>query len=434
MGTPPEGPTVDQLFVLSLVAEEGGVWQMSDYGVEVEYLSRPARDAVDFVREYVESNGEPPGQEVIVYEMDWPEVDVDQLDVTLDYLSTEIRRRATAHALDRVIGEVESLAKGGKDNVFEARDRLIDLVDEEIREMAASGEGATSIFDLYPSVVDHYQEIKAGEVGIPTPWPTITQAIHGWEFGDTVWWLGRPGTGKTWVLLLNAIDLHERGMRVLVISPELTEEQIAQRHACIMTGTSFDKFKDGKLGDIGETRFMEAVNECLNRSKFWVDETGMDVDRRSVERLVDRYDPDVICLDSVVLYGDGRDRGEQVEDAAPWVVELARRGRKRLVHATSQLNRRAEDIAPKDLNAKMIFGSDAIYQDADAVYGLVQDEEMDRDDQMAIPLIKIRHGTWHEPLMVNWDLDAMNFDEVVIDEYDRDDDGEGGGEASGVSY
>lgn len=416
-----QGPTIDQLFVLKLLVEERGVWQMADYGVEREYLSRPAQDACEFVEEYVKSNGEPPGIEVVVYENEWPEVDVDEVDVTLDYLSTEIRRRATAHAIDRVLTEVGALAEGGRDNVFEARDRLIDMVDEQIRGMVGEDAGATSVFDLYGHVGEHYQEIKAGEVGIPTRWRTVTKATNGWELSDTIWWLGRPGTGKTFALIENLIDLHSRGMRVLLISPELSEEQIGYRHACMMTDTSFEKYMSGKLGSTAEKNFLESLQELMGRGRFWVDETSMSPSRKSVERLVDRYDPDVIGLDSIILYGDGRDRGEQVEDAAPWVVSLSRRGRKRLVMATSQLNRQADGVAPDDISSNMIFGSDAIYQDADAVYALVQDEEMERDNTMALSLVKIRHGTWHDPLYINWDLDRMDFDEKVVSEYEQDD-------------
>jgi hypothetical protein len=129
-----------------------------------------------------------------------------------------------------------------------------------------------------------------------------------------------------------------------------------------------------------------------------------------VEYAVDQFDPDVILLDSIYLLGEGRSRSDKIENASPWVKKLAKSmGRKRLAIATSQMNRSA--CSPEQMTPNNIYGSDAIYQDFDLVYGIYQDDDMFRDAIMGYYLFKMRRGTKHPPFFSNFSIEDMDFRE-----------------------
>lgn len=155
---------------------------------------------------------------------------------------------------------------------------------------------------------------------------------------------------------------------------------------------------------------------------FWVSDSTMSFEKSEVQALISQFDPDVIAVDSIYCFGDGRNRNEKIAAASPWLVELARKhGRPRLVLATSQMNRKS--ISADTTTIENIYGSDAIGQDAHVIYGMFASEEMYQDRKVGMKQLKVRRGVRHDPYYCNWDLDVMDFSEAPgTTAYERDED------------
>lgn len=419
MGQPNQDqPSSDQLFIRKLIAEHEALWKAEDIGVQREYLLDEAREAWDWIEKYKRENNELPGDQLIVYEMEWPQVSLDDIDVSLEYLADTIIRREVDARIRHVLDKTHQELNRGKDAIYEAQRMLIDLVDDDIRGIGERKRQAVDLFGMYPQVLSRYDRIKVGAVGVETPWETMSHAIRGFQVGDVFYIVARPETGKTFVLLYLCNWLHEKGLRVLFLSPELNRVQVATRHVCIKCGISYDAYTKGELDSFSEEELREKVEEHKDKKRFWVYDNKMKIDRSQVEHLIDRYDPDVIAFDTVPHFGEGNRRGHKIESASPWIARMSERGRDRLVLAVAQMNRNAS--TPEKVVEENIYGSDSILQDADTIYGIYQDKQMEDDGIMGFKQLKARRGKNHMPFYAKWDFNTMDFSEIEGQEYERD--------------
>lgn len=412
--------TVDQILFRKALREEGALWKLEQIGIKRQYLLKDVQRAWVFVEDFLRKNQELPSDEVICFQMDWDDTPLEEFPVTLQFAAEVVRRRTVEQKLNATVDAVQRELSKGTDHVFEAQRVLLEMADD-IRGLGEDGLTATNLFDLYPEVLVNYDQYKAGDIGITTPWETMTVHTLGFQMGQCVFFCARPQTGKTWALLLNCLHVYELGYRVLLITPELTEVETAERTACIQTGTSYSRFTRGELDEWSERRMRDAIVEFQGRKGFWVADSTMQFNKKEVEALIAQYDPDVIAVDSVYCFGEGRNRNDRIQNVVPWLIQTARnQGRLRLVLATSQMNRSA--TTPETTTMENIYGSDAIGQDSHLVYGLFQSEEMYRDNQMGMTQIKVRRGTRHDPFYCHWDLDEMKFGEIGKTGYERDED------------
>lgn len=427
-------PTIDQIVLRKANTHNKGLWQAEEYGVRREFLSSKSQEAWDFIERYQSENeGQRPGDSLLVHRMRWPEVPLDELgaEITLRHACNMIISRHIENKIRSGIIELEQeLTHQGVEPAFNARQQIIQLADQ-LREVDTSKRTAVDIHGLFPQVAANYQRYKAGDIGIDTPWPTITKHIKGYQPGHVVYFVARPQTGKTWILLKNCLHLHDNGYKILLISPELKKVEAAERLACMRFGLSYDQFTEGKLSTPQEQKLEHNVKQVMDHKGFLILDDEMKIDTMTVETAIETHDPDVVAVDSMYKYGDGYNTQERIRNAAQWLAETARRGRERLMIATSQMNRDA--VNKETTILENIYGSDAIAQDAHVVYGMYRDEGMEELNAIGFKQLKIRRGKYHPPFVASMDMDTMDFDEVDESFYEREEDMAVGPSQSSIS-
>lgn len=408
---------VDQVFVRLLNREtQGATWKMSAYGIDSKMLSTEARDALNFIDSYKELNGRPPSDEILCFEQKWPSKPLAELSEDLAYVSHNIKRRQAGRIVARAIKEAEEMLESGRDDIFEAAE-IIKAASDNLRGISKSRQIAVNLFDgYYDTLVERYASYKDGVAGIPGPFAPINEATNGgYKLGEAVCFVARPSIGKTWTLLLHAKELYRQGYNVLLLSPELDREQLKERFSTMQFGHSYVGFVQGNLGHFTEDAFFDKVraHEQSRARPLWVIEQSMRIEQSMVEDAVEQFDPDIILIDSLYLLGKGYKRSDQIENVSPWVKSLSNLGRKRLAICTSQMNRSATTF--EQMGPSNIYGSDAVYQDFDTIYGQWQDPDMYRDRLMGYLQFKVRSGSKSNPtFFTRFDIDAMDFS--VIDE------------------
>lgn len=77
---------------------------------------------------------------------------------------------------------------------------------------------------------------------IPTPWPTINEAIQGgWGPGDLGIVFGNPGGGKSWMMVAIGAHAVQLGFNVIYYTLELGEDYVGKRFDCYFTGYNIDE-------------------------------------------------------------------------------------------------------------------------------------------------------------------------------------------------
>jgi replicative DNA helicase len=85
---------------------------------------------------------------------------------------------------------------------------------------------------------------ETGLTGYPTAIIDLTRLLGGWKRTNYIVIGGRPGTGKTALMLTEAWQAAVRGERVVFFSLEMSAQEMAVRLFCIHTKTENEIFKD----------------------------------------------------------------------------------------------------------------------------------------------------------------------------------------------
>ena len=91
---------------------------------------------------------------------------------------------------------------------------------------------------------------KGLNVGIPFGWPSADFDSMGMQPGDFIAFLGRPGKGKTYMLLYLMLNAWRHKYSPLFISMEMNPQLIIQRMAALDTHTAATQIKMGQVSGV----------------------------------------------------------------------------------------------------------------------------------------------------------------------------------------
>lgn len=294
--------------------------------------------------------------------------------------------------------------------------------------------GPVSIFGAEGPLGDvkkRYLRLKAGERGVPVPWPTWDEAMRGLWPEEFVLLVARTGVGKTWALLCWAIHAWRLGHNVLFVTTELSHETIAFRTLALKFGMDYSKMRTGKLPSLHEAKFLMALDNPYepkpsvfdtdgNRiptpmtSDFWLvggDHTGS---IGALDAVVEELKPDLLLVDGMYLFkAPGVGRTEKMATLFnDFKILLIRHKIPGIV--THQMNR--DGAKKKSLGGGMrlehISLSDNAGWVSDYVFALTQTKEQNSDGEMTLIPLKHREVVISK-LLVNWKFDVMDFTEAA---------------------
>jgi replicative DNA helicase len=203
---------------------------------------------------------------------------------------------------------------------------------------------------------DRMGELAAREdeiFGVPTGFIDLDRMLGGLQPSDLLIIAGRPGQGKTAMLLTiahNAALVHKK--RVAVFSLEMSNEQVAQRLIAQETAIDSHRLRTGKLSDDDWPLFTHAI-EVLSDTRIFLDDTPALSPlqlRTKCRRLHMEFGIDLIIVDYLQLMAsDSRteNRVQEVSYISRSLKALARELNVPLL-AAAQLSRAVEQRADKE--------------------------------------------------------------------------------------
>jgi replicative DNA helicase len=286
--------------------------------------------------------------------------------------------------------------------------------------MADTGKGAVRIGESMDTLVEKLEEGMG--TGIQTGYTGLDTMLIGLMDGGLYIIGGRPGMGKT-ALALN-ISKHaaaNQDKSVVVVSLEMTQEELSMRYLSDETSIPSTKIRLGMLDDEDWKKIAQARTRMANLP-IRVEDSGVETIETmgtKLRKISLASKLDMVIVDYLQLM-DGTGRGNRADD----VSEISR-GLKLLakelevpILAMSQLNRKSEDRPDKRPQLADIRESGSIEQDADAVMFVYRPEwyrQMQNPGQppsaeetAELILAKNRSGPTGSARLI-WDATRMRF-------------------------
>lgn len=266
------------------------------------------------------------------------------------------------------------------------------------------------------------EKLGHGElIGIDTGFRKLNQITAGFQKTDLVILAGRPGMGKT-SLMLNFIQASLRSEKpTLVFSIEMSKLQLYARMSSQITQIPLYNFLKIKMSETDRMKYNQLTYHLSNSPLYIEDKGAMDINfiKAKSRRLKRDKGIELIVIDYLQLINKSKSHkstNDQVGEITGALKELAKELDVPII-ALSQLTRETEKTADKRPGLSHLRDSGSIEQDADMVMFVYRPEYYGITDDGAgnstigkgeIIIAKHRNGAI-EDILVGFDGKCTNF-------------------------
>jgi replicative DNA helicase len=312
-------------------------------------------------------------------------------------------------------GKIAGLAYEEADDLDEIVDRAEQVIfGVSQRRITRDLTPIKQIIHEYYDRIDYLYQHRGEPLGIPTGYKLLDKLLGGLQRSDLIIVAGRPGMGKTSLLLSIAQNAARKyNQRVALFSLEMSSEQVVQRLISSETGIDSQRLRLGDLREDEWPTFVQATG-VLSDARVFIDDTpsiSVLQMRTKARRLHAEHGLDLILVDYLQLMrGDFRseNRVQEVSYISRELKALARELNVPVL-AASQLSRAVEQRQDKHPQLSDLRESGSIEQDADVVMFIYRDvlynPETEFKNIADVIIAKHRHGpTGHIPLFFKAEL------------------------------
>lgn len=375
--------------------------------IDVPLIDHDYQELFSFLYDYAETyEGEVPSPAVV--EARFPGITLPDVKEPISFFADYVTKRALHGGLQSLLVDASSELKSQRPE--QAYD-ILDAGLHKLRKEKLIDNKITSVAEFADEWVSYHEKIASGWRGIPTPWPTLTEATLGLWPGDLVVLAARSGVGKTWAALLFAVAAWQAGKTVLFATTELTQFRIAMRLFALMSGIPYRKHLLGKLDTVDQQRMFEARDQFKQMERFFVIGGNFDFRPETLASAIYDIKPDLAIFDGgYLMKSAGANRMEQAANAFNTFKPQALRSNIPII-VTTQFNRGVKTNQVGTVDAGNVALTDAALWNCDLMLALYQDEDMYLDKVMKVIKLKARETVFKD-FMSRWDFDAMEFCEV----------------------
>jgi len=301
-----------------------------------------------------------------------------------------VREKALLRDLIRIATEIIGQSYEARDDV----DKLLDDAERlifQISERRMQG-SAFPVRAILKDTFEHIEKLydrKEHITGLATGFDDLDRMTSGFQPSDFIIIAGRPSMGKT-AFALNIAKYAgvEDHKRVLVLSLEMSKEQLVQRLLCSEAKVDSHKVRTGYLDPRDWTRLTNAAGRLAEAPVYIDDSPALSVleARAKARRMKAEHGLDLIVIDYLQLMRgrNSENRQQEISEISRSLKALAKELNVPVV-ALSQLSRAVETRERKEPQLSDLRESVALEQDADVIlflyrperYGL-QSEDGDR--------------------------------------------------------
>jgi replicative DNA helicase len=311
--------------------------------------------------------------------------------------------RALARAGLRIAGLGTQEDASFADLLGTAQEQVLALADRSIRQLPES------LVSVTKRRYEVFAEVKEGgdqeaKQRLFTGFSNIDYYFNGFEPTSLVILAGRPGMGKTALLLNQAVNAAKRyGKRVLFLSLEMSKEQLADRIVASDLGLSMWDMQRGKISDEQMRSFGKVVDDQDELPLYIDDDSDSSLTNIRAKALRHQleFGLDAVFVDYLQLIeppqrvNKSANRTEQVSAISRDLKRLARELKVPVI-AGCQLSRATESRPQNIPQLADLRESGTIEQDADIVLMLWREgyynEDCEQPDMTTLFVRKNRQG------------------------------------------
>jgi len=238
--------------------------------------------------------------------------------------------------------------------------------------------------------------------GVRLGWNTPDQMTGGLHGGDVATIVGRPGAGKTFMMLYIALNCWLQGKVPLFVSMEMKPLPIMQRLTAMMLNLPLTNIVTGTLPTELYNSMSTGLQDITGKHPFHILDGALSSTIEDITLQAQQLRPDIVLIDAAYLlrHPDKRlgrwDRATQnMEDMKSVLAE----GLDIPVACSHQLNREAQKKINKgkedELGVEDIAQTDSVGQISSLVMALLQAEKIEDNhliDTRAVTIMKGRSG------------------------------------------
>jgi replicative DNA helicase len=397
---------LDKAFASALVyAGRSSLVSVLEKGINTDLLAGDGKTVFDFILDYNTTYGSWPTPEIIEGKLG---VTIENPPASVEFFSDEILNRSLHSKIREGLRDpLKLLESRDPRGAYNGLEELM----FELRKTQVEQARIQSLPALGKEVLEHYEKMKGGARGVPTPWPSINDATLGFWPEDLIVVVAKSGIGKTWLTIVLTNHAWSNGHSVLYCTTEMSRQRIAMRFFAARFKLNYDLLRRGQLPPMEEEAFKKNLDDILNEKGLWVVGGGFDFRMESFAAAIDDAKPAMVIMDGAYLMkSSGNNRTEQAANSFNDLKRIAKAKNVPII-VTTQMNRGAKKNVGNTIQADNIALTDVAMWNSDVILGLLQTDDMRRDRRLTIKPMKLRDGVCGD-VEINWDLDNMMFDEL----------------------
>ena len=403
---------------LSLPASEGGRYLHA----LAQYATTDAdAGAVSFARDHLVSNGKLPHPDTLTSETG---AVLPISNETIDYEMERAKAAYVEAGLRSAVDDASQTLNGSKD-VHGALKNLTHALLQLSQSQAAPS--LTDLRDAADTILPHYQAQLQGLVPPPlkTGYPTL-DAKGSFREGDLLSVVGRPGAGKTYLMLRLALwRWGQYGVPTLFVTQEMSAEAVQARAVPMVAGVPVGPLYEGRplqyvVGGMTHEDYESALKEAAESMRdvtcpFLIYDTRMAGTVADVESIAAMYGIEHVYVDGAYLLSHPDRRLNRYQKVAE-NLDLLKNWTQRagVMLATSWQFKRGSGKSGADEEAELddIGYSNAVAEFSTVVLGLLSPpKSVSEMKQRTVTVMKGRNGEAGK-FKVHFDFQTMNFEEV----------------------
>lgn len=301
----------------------------------------------------------------------------------------------------RFLLEFSGKTAGWSANGRRAKDIISDIYTElgKLDIYTIEDEHTASIVQGVSEAYDWTDNAAQGKIlGVPTGLMDLDKILGTLINGNVYIVAGRPGMGKTGLLLSIARNTAKTGKRIGIFSLEMSRLQVSQRLIAQEAELDLMSIIQGTLQDREWAKFTSGVETVASYPISINDLSSININqiRQTARKIKAKSGLDLLIMDYIQLAGSENNKGYERRELE---VSAVSRGLKHLANelnipilAAAQLSRAVEQRASKRPILSDLRESGSLEQDAYAVTFIYKPEDASKQNIICLDVAKHRNG------------------------------------------
>lgn len=328
------------------------------------------------------------------------------------YWASEVHNRSLSTRSVKIASAiVKDCGDGDLSNIVKMLDRLKqDFIDRN------QSSNIIPLKMVAEEVLERHDKLQASPdlPGITFGMSYLDSVSGGCQSGDFIVIVGRPESGKTFLMLNMAMHAHIAGKNVVWVVTEMTSIQYATRLLALRTSLNSNRIRWGKLSTIvGRKKLVQEIDKLRGEDTgFHFIQSGLSSDIGRVISDIRACKPDIVYVDAAyLLQVSSRSRYERVSDGADMLKGMAQELKVPVV-ASYQFKKQTAGSMDD------IYQSDVMTQLGSVVLGIKSDvsssdENWGKKKFKIISILKGREGE-AGAIRVLFDMDYTSISQVEV--------------------